>query len=148
MANWFEVKTKFDKTQENGAVKRVTEKYLTDALSVTEAEARVTEETRPYISGDFFATSVRQTRIAEVFNPEAERFYLAKVAFITIDERTATEKRAISQMLVGALDFANAIVEFNDGMKGTMADFELVSLSETPIMAVFPAKLAEHHEKD
>lgn len=142
MATYYQVVIKYDKIQENGSSKRVSEKHIAEALSCTDAEARVTEEMQPFISGDFLATSVKTTPIAEIFNLGAERYWLVKVAFITIDERTATEKRTISQILVGAPDFTNAIEEFNEGMKGTMADFEIISLSETPIMEVFPAKLS------
>lgn len=137
----FIVTCKFDKMQENGAVKRVSEKYLCDALSVVEADTVVTENLKPYISGDFFTSKVENSPIAEVFNTEADRFWLAKVAFITIDEKTAKEKRTISQILVGAPDFTNAVEEFNEGMKGTMADFELISLAESPIVEFYPAKL-------
>lgn len=142
MSNYFEVVIKYDKMQENGSVKRVSEKYISDSLSCTEAEARVTEEMQPFISGDFLATSVKQTAISEVFNLGAERYYLAKVAFITIDEKTAQEKRSISQILVGASDFKEAYDNFLDGMKGTMADFEIVSLSESPVLDVFKAKFS------
>ncbi len=95
-----------------------------------------------FISGDFLATSVKRTPIAQIFYLGAERYYLAKVGFITIDERTAQEKRTISQILVGASDFKEAYDNFLDGMKGTMADYEIVSLAETPIMDVYPAKLS------
>ena len=137
MANYFETKVTFDKMMENGTVKKTTDSYLVDALSFTEAEARTIEEVTPFMSGEFTVKACKRTKIAEIFNLGAERYYLAKVAFITIDEKTAAEKRAVSQILVGASDFTNAIEEFNDGMKGTMAYFELVSLAETPIMDVF-----------
>ena len=140
MANYFECRAKYDKITENGKVKKVNEPYLVDALSFTEAESRFIEEITPFISGEFTVTVAKRTKIAEIFNLGAERYYLAKVAFITIDEKTAQEKRSISQVLVGAPDFINAIEEFNDGMKGTIADFELVSRAETPIMDVYPAK--------
>lgn len=126
--------------QENGTVKKVNEPYLVDALSFTEAESRFIEEITPFISGEFTVTVAKRTKIAEIFNIGAERYWLVRVAFITIDEKTAAEKRSISQILVGARDFTNAVEEFNEGMKGTMADFEIVSLSETPIMDVFTAK--------
>ena len=142
MATYYYVVIKYDKMQENGLVKRVNEPYLVDALSFAEAESRFIEEITPFISGEFTVTVAKRTKIAEIFNLGAERYYLAKVAFITIDERTAAEKRAISQMLVGASDFKEAYDNFLDGMKGTMADFELVSLAETPIMDVYPAKLS------
>lgn len=142
MATYYQVVIKYDKMQENGSVKRVSEKYIADALSCTEAEARVTEEMQPFISGDFLATSVKTTPITEIFNLGAERYYLAKVACITIDEKSGVEKRSISQILVGASDFKEAYDNFLDGMKGIMADYEIVSLAETPIMDVYPAKLS------
>ena len=142
MANWFECKVRYDKVQDNGSVKKVNEPYLVDALSFTEAEARIIEEQTPFISGDFDVRAAKRTKTAEIFGDnEAERFYLAKVAFITIDEKTAAEKRAVSQILVGAKDFDEALQIFKDGMKDTMADWELVSLAETQIMQVYPAKL-------
>ncbi|MCI9284348.1 MAG: DUF4494 domain-containing protein [Muribaculaceae bacterium] len=142
MANWFLCRARYDKMQENGTVKKMNEPYLVDALSFTEAESRFIEEITPFISGEFTVTVAKRTKIAEIFNIGAERYWLVKVAFITIDERSGTEKRSISQILVGAMDFTNAIEEFNEGMKSTMADFEIVSLSETPIMDVYPAKLS------
>lgn len=142
MALWFETAVFYDKMQENGTIKKVTEKFLVDALSFAEAEARTIEERKPYMSGDFNVKAAKKTKIAEIFNLDAERYYLAKVAFIIIDENTGVEKRSISQILVGAADFKEAYDNFYDGMKGTMADFELVSLAETPIMDVYPAKLS------
>lgn len=140
--SYFIAVVKYDKMQENGAVKRVSEQYLCGALTCTEAEAIVTENLTPYISGDFFTTSVKTSKISEVMgDKECGRFWLVKVAFITIDERSGAEKRTISQILVGAPDFTNAVEEFNDGMKGTMADFEIVTLAETPIKEFYPAKL-------
>lgn len=143
MALYFETAVRYDKIRENGSVKKTTEKFLVDALSFAEAEARTIEEQTPYIGSDFDVKVAKKTKIAEIFNLGAERYYLAKVAFITIDEKTAQEKRSISQILVGASDFKEAYDNFLDGMKGTMADFELVSLSETAILDVFSAKLSE-----
>ena len=137
MANWFECKVKYDKTQENGSVKKVSEPYLVDALSFTEAEARITEEQRPFISGEFSVDAVKRTKIAEIFfNDGADRWYMVKVAFITIDEKTAKEKRSVSQILVQASNFREALENFLKGMEGTMADYEIVQIAETPLMKV------------
>lgn len=140
MSLFFETAVRYDKISENGKVKKTTEKFLVDALSFAEAEARTTEERTPYMSGDFDVRAAKKTKIAEIFNLGAERYYLAKVAFITIDEKTAQEKRSISQILVGASDFKEAYNNFMVGMGGTLADFEIVSLSETPIMEVYIVK--------
>lgn len=142
MALYFETAVRYDKMLENGSVKKTTEKFLVDALSFAEAEARTTEERTPYMSGDFDVRAAKKTKIAEIFNLGAERYYLAKVAFITIEERSGQEKRSISQILVGASDFKEAYDNFLDGMKGTMADFELISLAETAIMDVYTVKLS------
>lgn len=139
------VKARYTKTNENGKTKAVTEQYLVDALSCTDAEARIVEELSQ-LHSDLQVKSIGDTKITEVFNPDADRFYLAKVGFVTIDEKTAVEKRTISQILVGAPDFTNAVEEFNEGMRGTLADFELVGLTETPIVDYFPAKLSSDGE--
>ena len=144
MANWFECKVKYDKLQENGAAKKVSEPYLVDALSFTEAEARITEEQRPFISGEFTVDAVKRTRISEIFfNEGADRWYMVKVAFITIDEKSATEKRSVSQILVQASNFREALDNFIKGMAGTMADYEIVQISETPLMDVYKMKVVE-----
>ena len=96
MATWFECKVKYDKIQENGSVKKVNEPYLVDALSFTEAEARIIEECTPYISGEFTISAVKKTKISEIFWDETgDRYYMVKVLFITIDEKTAVEKKSL-----------------------------------------------------
>ena len=139
----FEFKVRYDKLQENGSVKKVSEPYLVDALSFTEAEARIIEEQTPYISGDFSVSAVKRTKIAEIFwNEDGDKWYLVKCAFITIDEKTAVEKRTTSLFLVQAGNLAEALDNFNEGMKGTMADYDVTSINETPIMDVYKVKLA------
>ena len=143
MANWFECKVRYDKMMENGAVKKVTEPYLVDALSFTEAEARIIEEQTPFISGEFNVSAVKRTKITEIFwDDSADKWYLVKVAFITIDEKSGVEKKQTSMILVAASDFKGALDNFMEGMKGSMADFEIVSITETPIMDVYKVKLS------
>ena len=143
MANWFECKARFDKMMENGALKKVTEPYMVDALSFTEAEARIIEELTPFVSGEFSVSAVKKTKISEIFwDDSADKWYLVKVAFITIDEKTAAEKKSVSQILVAGSDFKGAYDNFMEGMKGTMADFDIVSITETQIMDVYNVKLS------
>lgn len=143
MANWFECKVRYDKLQENGSAKKVTEPYLVDALSFTEAEARITEEQTPFISGEFSVSAVKRTKIAEIFFDAGDRWYLVKVGFITIDEKTAAEKRSASLILVQASNFKEALEHFEKGMKGSAADYEIISISETPLMDVYTMKVVE-----
>lgn len=148
MASWFECKIRYDKAQENGAIKKVTEPYLVDALSFTEVEARIIEEQTPFISGEVNVTAVKRTKIAEIFwDDSADKWYLVKVAFITIDEKTAVEKKSTSLILVAASDFKGAYDNFMEGMKGTMADFEIVSITETPLMDVYKVKVKSENKE-
>ena len=138
MAIWIEVRVRYGKKQENGTIKNVCEPYLANALSCTEAEARVTQELNPYIGSDFNITNVGKTKISEIFWDESgDRWYKVKVNFITIDEKTASEKRTVSYILVLASSFRQAYDNFESGMKGTVADYEIESVAETKIMDVF-----------
>lgn len=144
MAQWIKTSVRFDKTMENGAIKRVTEPYLVDALSFTEAEARIIEEVTPFISGEFTVSAVKKSKVSEIFWDETgDRWYQVKSAFITINEKTGAEKRSTVVFMVQASDFKSAYDNFMQGMKGTVADFDIISITETAIMDVFKAKLAE-----
>ena len=141
MALWFETKVSYDKMMDNGTIRKVKEPYLCDALSFSEAEARTTEKMAPCISGEFDVAAVKKTKIAEIFMQfNGDKWYLVTVAFVILDERTGAEKKANSQILVAADNFREALSNFAEGMKGTMADYDIVSIAETPIMDVFPAE--------
>ncbi len=139
MYNWFRVKVTFDKTMPNGIVKKVTEEYLFDSLSFTESEARTVEELKPYISGEFSISDIKRARIAELFfNKNGDRYFKAKIYFITLDEKSGTEKKTAANMLAQACDIKEALEVIEKGMTGTMADYTIASLTETAIMDVFP----------
>lgn len=124
---------------ENGVLKKVTEPYLVDALSFTEAEARIIEEMKPFISGEFIVADIKRARIAELFfNESGDRYYKIKVFFVTLDEKNGAEKKTAVQMLAQASDIKDAIAVLESGMKGTLADYTIASVSETLIMDVFP----------
>lgn len=131
----YQVKVKYDKMQENGCVKPVTDVYVVDALSFTEAEARVTEYVQPYISGEFTVTDIKRVKYAEVWgNDKGDYWYEAQLEFITIDERSGAEKRTKNRMLVQADTLTEAMQAVADNMKGTMAEYEAVCVKQTPIL--------------
>ena len=139
MHNWFECKVSYEKTMENGMQKKVTEPYLVDALSFTEAESRIIEEITPYITGEFTVTDIKRAKISELFfNENGDRFYKIKVYFITLDEKSGAEKKTAAQMLAQACTLKEAIAVLEEGMKGTLADYTIASVTETALMDVFP----------
>lgn len=147
MQNWFECKVSFEKVMENGMQKRVTESYLVDALSFTEAEARIIEEMNPFISGEFTVSAVGRKKLSEIFfNENGDRFYKIKVYFITLDEKSGAEKKTAAQMLAQASDLKDAIAVLEDGMKGALADYTIASVAETQIMDIFPFEANKESE--
>lgn len=146
MALYIETKIRYDKTQDNGAIKKVTESYLVDALSFTEAEARIIEEMTPFISGDFSVSAIKKTNISELFKGDGDRWYMVKINLITINEQTREEKKKSSYILVQAFTFRDALNKFEDGMRGTVLDYEIASISETAYMDIFPANLSGNPE--
>ena len=139
MHNWFECKINYEKLGEEGIQKKVTEPYLVDALSFTEAEARIIEEMRPYISGEFTVRDIKRARYSETFlNNKGDRYYRVKVNLITLDEKSGTEKKTPIQMLAQASTIHEAIKVIDEGMKGSMADYVIAAVTETALMNVFP----------
>ena len=149
MANWFECKIRHQKVFETGQQKPVTDPFLVDALTFTEAEARIIEEVTPYITGTFDVTAVKKVKIAEIFYDETgDKWYYVKYNMITIDEKTAIEKKQLITVLVQASEFQKAIDNFMENMKSTMADFEIASVTETKILDVFPMDYSKGADKD
>lgn len=138
MYNWFECKIKYEKTAEEGKIVKVNETYLLDALSFTEAEARIIEEMKPFISGEFTVANIRRAKINEMFfNENGDRWYRSKVNFVTLDEEKGIEKRTAVAMLVQANDIKEALNGIIEGMKGSMADYEIAAITETSIIDVY-----------
>lgn len=140
MHNWFECKIRYEKTIENGMNKKVTEPYLVDALSFTEAEARIIEEMTPFISGEFTVSDIKRANYSELFfydEEAADKWFKCKLSFITLDEKSGAEKKTSTQVLVQAADLRDAVKKLDEGMKGTMADYQIASVAETSIMDVY-----------
>ena len=138
--SWFETKIRYDKTMEDGRSKKVTEVYTVEALSFTEAESVITEEMSHYVSGEFDVRAITRAPYGEIFFSDADsddRWYRARLAFITIDEKTGKEKRSNVVYLMQAATLDKARQYIKDVMAKTMIDYEVVSISETPIMDVF-----------
>lgn len=147
MHTWFECKIRYEKVAENGMNKKVTEPYLVDALSFTEAEARIIKEMAPFISGEFTVADIKRANYSELFeNETGDRWYKCKLLFITLDEKSGAEKKVSSQVLVQANDLREAVKSLDEGMKGTMADYVIASVAETSIMDVYPYS-AEPNDK-
>ncbi|MBQ0020829.1 MAG: DUF4494 domain-containing protein [Bacteroidales bacterium] len=148
---WFTCKIKYDKVGEEGLMTKATETYMVDALSFTEAEKRFIEEMEPYMSGEFEIMDIKKTKVSEMFESEdtqADKWYKSNVALITIDEKTAKEKKTNCPMFIQAANINDALSNLLKGMAGTMGDYVVTSLVETSIMDVIHANLTPKKEEE
>lgn len=138
-AIWYECKVKYRKTNDTGVQKMVTEPYLIDAVSYTEAESRINEEMSAYISDEFKITNIKVANYAEIHPFEnSDRWFKSKVALVAYDEESGKERKTNIYLLVQANDVKEAYDNTVTAMKNTMGDYTIPAISESPIMDVFP----------
>ncbi len=140
-ANWFEARVKYVKINEDGYEKKVSEAYLLDAMSYTEAESRIIHEMESIISGDYYISTLRKSNVTELIVSEDEkddRWYKAKVSIIDADEVSGKEKSTAQYYLVAAADIKRALENLEKSLASYIVPYEIESISDTPIMDVFP----------
>ncbi len=139
MANWFEVKIKYAKISEQGIERMVSEPYLVDAMSFTEAEARICKEMEAFLGGEFQVVNIKRANYTDLFPFDgADKWYRCRVFFVTIDEEKGMEKRKGVNMLVQASDLKSGLENLSIGLKDMTIDYDVTAITETPIMDVFP----------
>lgn len=144
---WYECKVKYRKTQETGEQKVTTETYLLDAISYTEAEARINEEMATYTSEEFLITNIKVANFSEVHPYEnSDRWFRSKVALIAYDEESGKERKTNMYLLVQANDVKEAYDNTIAAMKETMGDYTIPAIAESPIMDVFPYFTGEEEQ--
>jgi hypothetical protein len=125
---------------EDGLQKKVNENYVVDAVNFTDAEARITKEMSSYISGEFTVEEIDRCKFGEIYFSDqdtADKWYKAKLQFITIDEKTEKEKRTTVNYLVQGSSLENARKNIDEVMGGTMIDYVIVGVNETNYIDVF-----------
>ncbi|MBQ0089919.1 MAG: DUF4494 domain-containing protein [Prevotellaceae bacterium] len=136
--NWYECRVKFDKTQENGTIKKVKEIYYVEGINVTEAESRITNELTPFIVGEFEVTSVRKKKNTEVISSDCEGIWFnAKIAIVSIDEKSGSEKVSYTTIITLANNIKDAINIVDSSMNNGMLDWRLYSITETQIIDIY-----------
>ena len=150
-STWFETKVKYQKTMEDGSEKVVSEAYVVDALSFTEAESAIIDEMSVYVSGELKVSNLGKASYQEVFFSDVDdddKFYTCKLQFITIDEKSEKEKRSNVTYLVQAKSLARALRYVDEAMGKTMIDYDIVGLNETKIYDVFEHNAPSSENKE
>ncbi len=148
-ATWYECKVKYRKTHETGEQKVSTDTYLLDAVSYTEAEARISEEMMAYTSEEFKIMNIKVAKFSEVHPFEnCDRWFKSKVSLIALDEESGKERKTNIYMLVQANDVKEAFDNTTKAMENTMGDYSIPSITESPILDVFPYFSGEEEVSD
>lgn len=143
MSSFYLATAQVERAAGDGSMKRVSEQYLVDAMSFTEAEERVCSELVAEGDGDLQITRIIKPRLAEVFldnGTDCTAYYRVKIIITAIDEKTGKEKMSPVAYLVQAISLEDAIVTFKAQMLGTVSDWTLVSVTETAIVGYIGAE--------
>ncbi|QQS51145.1 MAG: DUF4494 domain-containing protein [Bacteroidota bacterium] len=138
MSTWFECKVKYKKTDANGKEKSVSEPYLVDAVSFTDAESRIHAELEAYISGEFNVTNIKKAGFSElIFNEQGDRWFKCKLSMTLLDEEKGMERKSNTYLLMQANNVKEAYLAVEKLMAGSVSDYSIPSVAESPIMDVF-----------
>lgn len=139
MNSWYTVKVKYTKQLEDGTLKRVNEPYLFDAVSFTDAEARVFEELGAQIRGEFLVTGISKVEFADIFHYEdAGDWYKCKVQYLSVDADSGKEKKVSNNFLVSAHNVKNAYERIEESLESMMVTFDIPAIALSPILDIFP----------
>ena len=139
-SSWFECSVSYEKVQEDGTERRITEKYVVEAFSFTEAEANIINQIVNCVSGGLKVKGIVPAQYNEIFFSDADSddyWFKVKVKFITLDERSNKEKCTNAIYLVQGSDISTAKANIEAILSGSMSDFDLCGINETKILDVF-----------
>lgn len=146
MNNWMQVKVKYTKQLDNGAMKRVTEPYLLAAMTFTDAEARIYEELGTVIRGEFHVVAIQRVEIHDIFAYDDDVWYRAKVSYDSIDDDKS--RKVTNTFLVSAESVKQATERIQENLTGMLSAYEIKSVVESPIVDIFPYADEELKDKE
>ncbi len=147
MNTWHKVIVKYTKQLDDGTLKRVTEPYLVNSITFTDAEARIHQEVGEFTRGEFLTTTITKVDYADIFHyDDADIWYQTKVSYITEDADGGKEKRVTNNFLISAHNVGEAYDRMRESLKGLQVDFEIPAITKTPILEIFPYVAMEGEE--
>lgn len=140
--NWYQVKARLERVQDDGSQKIVSENYLVQAFSFGMAEGAIQKEIAPFASGEFDIISVARKNYSEVIesslgNEIADKWYKCKVNLVTLNERSGKEKKTSQFFLVNANTAMAAHELVDEFMMSSVSNYEVEQVDETKILEVF-----------
>lgn len=145
-SQWFETKVRYDKTDDSGRVKKVTESHVVEAMSFTLAEAAITREMEHYTKGDIGITAITMAAFSEIFfsaDDTDDKWYKVKVIFVLPDEKTGKEKKSCATYLVQAKSLDRAMKNTDAVLASSLAAYYIAQIAETALLDVFRSPVAD-----
>jgi len=145
MQTWFESKVKYVKVSQSGNEQMVTENFLLDAVSYTDAETRIIKQMQQSVKGGEFAiVDIKKSKIAEVFPFEnGEWWYKATINLVTVDEEAGKEKKMRAFYLVMADDIQEALNRLDESLSFLVIPYVVSAITVSTIVDLFPYNPAE-----
>lgn len=138
MSTWFTTKIAYLKQIENGSVVKKSESYMINAMSFTEAEARLQMIMEAYVP-EYELQSCSKTKITDVvYSDDDHSWYRTKIAYVSYDEDSGKEKKINETFMVAAASAKEAIERIESRMEGSIVDWDVQSVTITTIMDIFP----------
>ena len=141
--NYFIVKVKYTKQLDNGTFKRVSEPYLVAGFSFTDAEASIYENLGTVIRGEFTVTDIKRVEYHDIFDETggtADKYFVAKISYESVDMDSDKAKRVTQSFLVGATTIEQATDVIKEELSTLMVDYKIIGITESPIVEIFPIK--------
>lgn len=140
--NWYQVKARLERVQDDGSQKIVSENYLVQAFSFGMAEGAIQKEIASFASGEFDIVAVARKNYSEVIesnlgNEIADKWYKCKVNLVTLNERSGKEKKTSQFFLVNANTAMAAHELVDEFMMSSVSNYEVEQVDETKILEVF-----------
>lgn len=136
---WFEVKVRYEQTQEDGTEKMVTETYVYKAVDFGEAYDKAIKNMSTFISGDFGIKAMKIAQYGEVVMQDditEEKFYRVKVNLIILDEDSQKEKKTAYYYLVNADSVEKARKYTDTALSDEILDHVIEAVQEAKIIDV------------
>ena len=136
----FEIKTTYERAGEKGLNTKVNEVFLMTDYTFKAVEERITEELAPQVTGEFNISKIEVKNYSEIIDTEdesADRWFKCKIAMVVIDEVSAKEKKTSLLYLVKGESVDDAIKRTHKFMEGSVCDYEIALVTESPIVDIF-----------
>lgn len=132
----FWCKSKFKENEKTSSME-----VLVEGICYADAEARFAKYMDLFKKTGEYEVDITKKNIAEIFEAnDRENYYMVKIQIIVFDEKTNVEKRTSKTYLTHADNIQDAANVTDAAMKGTMADYEIVSVSRTDLLDILLLK--------